>query len=124
MEYTAFIEFYSQLTTVFHDKNYLAHFVSAGIILPGDHHRMSTLQDGDRATDLLKHISAPLECGEKQGFYKMWEMMQVHGNLHGQQLAEKIRAFIRGVNPTTSILEQMLQSILKVLVYMSNIIRT
>ena len=102
MEYTAFIKFYSQLTSVFHDKNYLAHFVSAGIILPDDHHRMSTLLDNNRATDLLKHISALLECGEKQGFYKMLEIMQTYGKLHGRQLAEKIKAFIIGVNPTTS----------------------
>ena len=101
MEYSAFIKLYSQLTTVFRDKSYLAHFVSAGIILPDDHHRISTMLDNDRAMDLLRHISAPLECGEKQCFYKMLEIMQTYGNLHGQQLAEKIKAFIREVNPTT-----------------------
>ena len=54
------------------------------------------MADDDRATSLLKHISAPLECGEKQSFYKMLEIMQVHGNLHAQQLGENIKAFVRG----------------------------
>ena len=101
VEYSAFIKFYSHLTSVFREKNYLTHFVTASIILPEDHHRISTLLDNDRAMDLLRHISAPLECGEKQCFYKMLEIMQTYGNLHGRQLAEKIKAFIRGVNPTT-----------------------
>lgn len=59
---------------------------------------MSNLPDDERAVHLLKNISAPLECGEKQNFYKMLEIMQTHGSSFAQQLAENIIAFIRGTN--------------------------
>ena len=55
---------------------------------------MSKLPDNDRAMRLLKNISAPLECGEKQSFYKMLEIMQTHGKHHAQQLAENIIAVV------------------------------
>ena len=99
MEFNAFIQFYSKLTTVFHDKNYLIHFVPAGIISPNDVHHMSKMSDNDRAASLLKNISAPLECGEKQTFYKMLEIMQAHGNLFAQQLVRNIKMVVRGVDP-------------------------
>ena len=99
VEHRAFTQFYSKLITVFHDKSYLVHFVPAGIILPNDVDEMSILSNSDRAVRLLKNISAPLECGEKQGFYKMLDILQAHGNLHAKQLAESIKAFVRGVDP-------------------------
>ena len=102
MEYKAFVDFYSKLTTVFHDKNYIVHFVTAGIISPNDVDGLSKLSNNDRAMSLLKNISAPLECGEKQSFYKMLEIMQTHGNHHAQQLTENIKAVVRGVDPGTS----------------------
>ena len=99
MEYSAFIQFYDKLTVVFHDKNYLSHFVPAGIISPSDVHHMSTLPDNDRAMCLLKNISAPLECGENQSFYKMLEIMKTYGSLYVKQLAEDITLFLKGINP-------------------------
>ena len=99
IEYESFVKFYSELTTVFCDKNYIPHFVPAKIISPNDVHSMSNLPDNDRAVCLLKSISNPLECGEYQNFYKMLEIMRDHGNLHVQQLAENIKAFIKGVGP-------------------------
>ena len=81
---------------MFHDKNYLAHFVSAGIISPNDVDDMFKLPSNDRAVSLLKNISAALQCGEKQSFYKMLEIMQAHGNLPAQQLADHIKVFVRG----------------------------
>ena len=99
IEYQALIKFYSKLTTVFHDKAYLSHFVSAGVISINDVHDMSSLPDNDRAMSLLKNISAPLEFGKKQNFHRMLEIMQEHGNLHAQQLAENMKAFVRGVEP-------------------------
>ena len=79
---------------MFHDKSYLPYFVPAGILLLNDVHHFSSLPDNDRAMCLLKNISAPLECGETQSFYKMLEIMYVHGNLHAQQLAESINKFV------------------------------
>ena len=102
MESKAFVDFYSKLTTVFHDKNYLAHFVTAGIISPNDVDEFSKLSDNDRAMSLLKYISAPLECGNKQSFYNMLEIMQTHGKHHAQQLAENIKTVVRGVDTGTS----------------------
>ena len=99
MEYNAFIQFYAKLTTVFCDRNYLSHFVPAGIISPNDVHDMSNLSDNDRAMRLLKNILAPLECGENQSFYKMLEIMQTYGNLHAKQLAGNITLSVRGINP-------------------------
>lgn len=63
---------------------------------------MSNLSGSDRALRLLKNILAPLESGEKQSFYKMLEIMQAHGNLHAQQLAESIKAFVRGLDPVVN----------------------
>ena len=99
MEYNAIIEFYSRLTAVFHDKSYLFHFVFAGIIRPDDANQMDSLSDIDRAICLLSNISAPLECGEKQNFYKMLEILQAHDNIHAQQLAEDINTCVRGQDP-------------------------
>ena len=98
VEHRAFTQFYSKLITVFHDKGYLVHFVPAGIISPNDVDEMSILSNSDRAVRLLKNISAPLECGEKQGFYKMLDILQAHGNLNAKQLVESIKAFIKGVH--------------------------
>ena len=44
---------------------------------------------------LLENISAPLENGEKQNFYKMLKILQAHGNPQAQQLAEGIKASVR-----------------------------
>ena len=101
VEYNAFTQFYSRLITVFHDKSYLVHFVPAGMISPNDVDEMYSLSNSDRAVRLLKNISAPLECGEneKQSFYKMLDILQAYGNLHAKQLAESIKAFVRGVDP-------------------------
>ena len=97
-EYEALTKFYNKLTAVFHDKSYLSHFVPAGIILVNDVHHMSDLPDNDRAICLLKNISTPLERNEKQNFYKMLEIMQEHGNLHAQQLADNMKAFVTGMD--------------------------
>ena len=99
MEYEALIKFYNKLTAVFHDKNYLSHFVPAGIISLNDVHHMSNLPDSDRAMCLLKKISGSLEYSEKRNFYTMLDIMQGHGNLCAQQLAENMKAFIEGVEP-------------------------
>ena len=56
---------------------------------------MYSLSDIERAMCLLKNISAPLENGEKQNFYKMLEILQAHGNPQAQQLAEDIQASVR-----------------------------
>ena len=99
VEYNTFIQFYDKLTTVFHDKNYLFHFVLAGIVAQDDVVHMCSLSDIDRAMCLLSNVSAPLECGEKQNFYKMLEIMQTNGNVHTQQLVEDIKASVREKDP-------------------------
>ena len=97
VEYEALTQFYSELTAVFHDKNYLAYFVSAKIFLPSDIRHMSTLPDKDIAMCIVNRISASLESAEKQSFYKMLEIMKEHGNHHAQKLAEDMRAFVEPV---------------------------
>ena len=72
MEYKALIHFYSKLTVVFHDKNYLAHFVSAGIISPNNVDDVSKQSNNDRAMLLLKNISASLKFGEKKASTTCW----------------------------------------------------
>ena len=99
VEYNTLINVYGKLATVFHDKNYLFHFVSAGIIPPDSASQMYTLSDVDRAVCILTNISTPLECGEKQSFYKMLEIMQAHGNINAQRLAEDIKVSVRGEDP-------------------------
>ena len=95
VEYSAFKKFYSQLTTVFCDTNYLSHFVSESIISLSDVDHISSLSGRNRALCVLRSISAPLECGETQSFYKMLEIMQSHGNLHAKNLAENVSKYVR-----------------------------
>lgn len=94
MEYEVFIQFYSKLITVFNDRSYLHHFVPCKIVSPSDVQHMYNLPDNDRAVYLLNKISAPLECGEKQCFSNMLDVMMTHGNLHAQTLAENMKAII------------------------------
>ena len=96
VEYNLLINFYDKLSTVFHDKNYLFHFVLAGIVAQDDVVHMCSLSDIDRAMCLLSNVSAPLESGEKQNFYKMLEIVQTHGNV---QLVEDIKASVREKDP-------------------------
>ena len=99
VEYNTLINFYGKLATEFHDINYLFHFIPAGIVPREDVLHMNSLSDIDRAMCLLNNVSAPFECGEKQNFYKMLEIMQTHGNVHTQQLVEDIKASVRGQDP-------------------------
>ena len=94
LEYRVFIKFYSRLTTIFRNKDYLPHLVTAGIVVPDSVHHLSSLSNRDRAMRLLEYISDSLEGGEKGCFYGMLEIMQEHGNLHAQNVAEDIKKAI------------------------------
>ena len=84
---------------MFHDKSYLFYFALAGIVSQDDVPHMCSLPDIERPMCLLKNISVPLENDEKQNFYKMLEILQAHGNLQAQQLAEDIQASVRREDP-------------------------
>ena len=94
VEYRVFIMFYSKLTTVFRNKDYLPYLVSAGIVSPDSIHHMSSMSTRDRVMRLLEFVSDSLEGGEKSCFYRMLDIMQEHGNLHAQNLAEEINKTI------------------------------
>ena len=97
-----FIKFYNRLTTVFRNKDYLPHLVTAEIVAPDSVHYLSSLSNRDRAMRLLEYISDSLEGGGKECFYRMLEIMQEHGNLHAQNVAEEINKTIAsGVNSVT-----------------------
>ena len=99
MEYGVFIKFYSKLTTIFHDKDYLPHLVTAGIILPDSTHHLSSLSGRDRVICLLEYITDSLKGGGKECFCRMLDIMQEHGNLHAQNVAEEIKkAIVSGVD--------------------------
>ena len=94
-----FIMFYSRLTTVFRNKDYLPHLVIAGIIAPDSIHHLSSLSNRDRAMRVLECLSDSLEGGEIVHFYKMLDVMQEHGNLHARNVAEEInKAIVSGVD--------------------------
>ena len=94
-----FIKFYSRLTTVFRNKDYLPHLVTAKIVVPDSVHYLSSLSNRDRAMRLLEYISDSLEGGEKEYFYRMLEIMQDQGNIHAQNVAEEInKALVSGVD--------------------------
>ena len=94
-----FIKFYSRLTTVFRNKDYLPHLVTAGIVAPDSVHYLSSLSNRDRAMRLLEYISDSLEGGEKECFDRMLKIMQDQGNLHAQNVAEEInKALVSGVD--------------------------
>ena len=93
-----FIKFYSKLATVFRNKVYLPHLVSARIVVPDNVHHLSDLSNRGRAMRLLEYISDSLDVGEKGCFYGMLEIMQEHGNLLAQNVAEEInKAMVSGV---------------------------
>ena len=104
MEYKVLIKFFSKLTTVFYDKDYLPHLVTARIITPDSHHQLFSLSSRDRAMRVLEYISYSLAGGEKSCFYKMLGIMTEQGNLHAQNLAEEIKkAIVSGVAKTYSL---------------------
>ena len=99
VEYRVFIKFYSRLTTVFRNKDYLPHLVTAGIVAPDSVHYLSSLSNRDRAMHLLEYISDSLEGGEKECFCRMLEIMHNQGNLHAQNVAEEInKAIVSGAD--------------------------
>ena len=96
-----FIKFYSRLTTVFRNKDYLPHLVTARVVSPDNIHHLSSLSNRDRALRLLEYILYSIEGGEIGCFYRMLEVMQEHGNLHAQNVAEEInKAIVSGVDST------------------------
>ena len=99
VEYRVFIKFYSRLTTVFCNKDYLPHLVTAGVVSPDSIHHLCSLSNRDRAMRLLEFISDSLEGGEKGCFYRMLDIMQEHGNFHEQNVAVEInKALVSGVD--------------------------
>ena len=99
VEHKVFIKFYSKLTTVFRNKDYLPHLVTAKIVSPDSVHHLSNLSNRDRAMRLLEYISDALDGGEKGCFYGMLQIMQEHGNLHAQNVAVEInKALVSGVD--------------------------
>ena len=94
-----FVKFYSKLTIVFRNKDYLPYLVTAGIVPPDNIHYLSSLSNRDRPMRILEYISDSLDGGDKQSFYEMLEIMKGHGNNHAQNLAEEInRAVASGVD--------------------------
>ena len=99
MEHGVFVKFYSKLTIVFRNKDYLPYLVTAGIVPPDNIHYLSNLSSRDRPMRILEYISDSLDDGDKQLFYEMLEIMKGHGNNHAQSLAEEInKAVVNGVD--------------------------
>ena len=99
-----FVKFYSKLTVVFRNKDYLPYLVTARIVPPDNIHYLSSLSNRDRPMRILEYISDSLDGGDTQCFYDMLEIMKDHGNNHAQNLAEEVnKAVIRGVDPLTKI---------------------
>lgn len=88
---------------MFGSKDYLPHFVTAGIISPNDLHDLSRMRSRDRAMRLLQYISDSLQCDDTQCFYKMLEIMKNHGHAeHVPKIAKKMNEAIRsGVSTVT-----------------------
>lgn len=90
LEKTVLIKFFSKLTTVFHDKDYLPHLVTARIVSTDNVHHLSSMSHRDRGMRVLEYVSDSLDGGHKECFYKMLEIMRNHGNSFAQNLAEEI----------------------------------
>ena len=104
MEHGMFVKFYSKLTVVFRNKDYLPYLVTAGIVPPDNIHYLSSLSNRDRPMRILEYISDSLDGGDTQCFYDMLEIMKGHGNNHAQDLAEEVKAVISGVDSLTKII--------------------
>ena len=98
LEYRVFIKFYSKLTTVFRNEDYLPHLVTAEIVTPNSACHLYNLPSNVRAMRLLQYISYSLDGGKKECFDKMLEILQEHGNLHAQGVAEEINRVISEVD--------------------------
>ena len=82
---------------MFYDANYLSHFVRDRIILARDVDHITSLPGRDRAVCVLNNITASLEGGNTQSFYKMLEIMQSYGTLHAQEVANDILKLVSNV---------------------------
>ena len=104
VEYSVFVKFYSKLTTVLCDKEYLPHLVTAELVSPDNVHHLSNMSNRDRAMRILEYISNSLCGDDTQCFYIMLKIMEDHGTFHGKSLAKDItKAIASGEKRITKI---------------------
>ena len=75
-------------------ENLLPHFVDENVIKFGDLEEINAVVPSTKkhkVQKLMVHISGPLEAGNTEVFYIMLRIMEEHGHLATQQLAEEMR---------------------------------
>ena len=79
---------YYQLTNMLFQTNLIPHLVKEEIILPLDEEELSSISTSTKkAQFVLQKISAALQSGFSQSYYKLLNIMKSHGNCDLKQLA-------------------------------------
>ena len=92
-ELTVLTKHYSKLCKTLSDiDNLLPHFVEDNIISINEVEEINAIiQSTKKVQKLMKHISGPLEAGNTKVFRIMLRIMEEHGHLATQQLADQMR---------------------------------
>ena len=79
---------YCQLTNMLFQTNLIPHLVKEEIILPSDEEELSSISTSTKkAQFVLQKISAALQSGFSQSYYKLLNIMKSYGNCDLKQLA-------------------------------------
>jgi len=91
MEYQIFINHYRQLTKLLFQTNLTPHLVTEGVIVISDEEEINSANTlRTKAQLVLSKISAALESGFTESFYKLLKIMKSYGNNDLKQLATLI----------------------------------
>ena len=86
-----FKEYYGDLKNTLSAQSLLPYLVSADVITFQDEAEICAAKTSSaKATILLQKLVGPLEMGNTFGFYKLLQIMELHGNLATKVLAKKM----------------------------------
>ena len=88
VECRIFRNHYDQLTNLLFQTNLTPHLVKEEIVLSSDEEELSYIStSAKKAQFILQKISASLQSGFSQSYYKLLNIMKSHGNNDVKQLA-------------------------------------
>lgn len=92
-------QYYSRLCSTLLDiHTLLPYFVTENIINPENLEEINaTTTSSQKVQKLLKCILGPLDGGHTRGFYLMLRIMEMHGTLATQDLANEIKSSFPGI---------------------------
>ena len=87
------------MTRLLFSSDISANLVQEKIIVPHEHEKLLKLDtDITRSTSVVIKISAHLQVGYTESFYKVLKIMEIHGNKDAQRLSATIQQELAGLH--------------------------